>query len=366
MPPFTRRQTLGAAGGLAALAAGVRGARAAEPSVTSPALEGWREALVIVADFDPWIETLTAVGGWEVALRTRADTALNALWSLPGKARTEQVLMRNLGTTSGHIRLIKVHGAPQRRIRPDDQAWETGGLSALDLRVVDMDATRAALMARGWRAPSDPVRYKTYGVEVIQWAPSSPDGVRLSFIQRISPALTGWPELKRWSRTTNAAITVGDMDAAARFFGEALGFKQASASDTLGSGGHNVMGLPWRVAETTPVDIRGFAAPGSAGGAVELISLPQVRGRDHSADAHPPNLGIAGLRYLVAEADALAGRLAGRGVKITAPATTLSIAPYGRCRAFAIRSPDGAWLEFVEPQGRSGEGEFWSGRRRPR
>ena len=162
MPPFTRRQTLGAAGGLAALAAGVRGARAAEPSVTSPALEGWREALVIVADFDPWIETLTAVGGWEVALRTRADTALNALWSLPGKARTEQVLMRNLGTTSGHIRLIKVHGAPQRRIRPDDQAWETGGLSALDLLVNCGPASAAYFPAGSASSPAQPSRASAF------------------------------------------------------------------------------------------------------------------------------------------------------------------------------------------------------------
>jgi catechol 2,3-dioxygenase-like lactoylglutathione lyase family enzyme len=313
-----------------------------------PVVGGWREAVVIVPDPAPWIETLTAVGGWEIAHRGPPDRALNAFWSLPAGARTEQALMRNIGTDKGFIRLVKVFGAEQRPIRPDDQAWESGGVQALDLRVADMEATRAALHARGWRAPSDPVRYKTYGVEVIQWAPSSPDGVRLSFIQRIAPPLQGWAELKRWSRTSNAAVTVKDMAAAEAFYGGVLGLKLSFTSDTLGSDGPNVMGLPWSLAAQSPVVIKGYAAPGGDA-AVELISIPAAAGRDHAAAAHPPNLGVAALRFVVGDAPGLARRFADRAGPLACPLQAIDVAPYGPCRIFAVSAPDGVRLEFVEP-----------------
>lgn len=309
---------------------------------------GWHEVVLIVADFEPWIATLTEIGGWEVVVHHRSGSALNALWSMPPDARAEEVLLRNQGETEGYIRLVKLSNTPQQRIRPDDQAWESGGLQAIDIRTVDMSSTRAALLARGWRAPSDPVRYTTYGFDVLQWAPSSPDGIRLSFVQRIAPPLVGWPQLKRWSRAANAAITVRDMASSTRFLGAALGLTESFHSTTLGSGGHNVMGLPWHVAETTQVDIRGFTGVAPGGAAIELIALPQLGGRDHSIDAHPPNLGIAALRLFVDDLDLAATRLTARGVAITAAPGLLEIAPYGSCRVMAIRSPDGAWLELIE------------------
>ncbi len=307
-----------------------------------PVMPGWREAVVVVPRFAPWIETLTTVGGWEVAARSAPDTSLNGFWSLPAGARTEQVLMRNIGTAKGFLRLVRVYGAPQVQIRPDDQAWETGGVSALDLRVVDIASTRAALHARGWHAPSDPVQYKAYGVEVIQWAPVSPDGVRLSFIQRIKPKLVGWDELKRWSRTANAAIITKDMNAAQAFFGGRLGLHQISHTNTVGGDGPNVMGLPWAFSRQLPVDIRGFGPGLNGDAAVELISMPAAQGRDFAADAHPPNLGIAALRVSVPDARAAAARL-GAG-----PVVETHIPPYGACLVFSLRGTDGVCLEFFQ------------------
>ena len=322
----------------------------AEPTApTSGGLDGWREAVVITPDLAPWIETLTVVGGWECALRAPADDSHNAVWGLPSGARVEQALMRNIGTHTGLIRLVKVTGAPQQPIRPDDQAWEAGGVQALDVRVVDIETTRRELHARGWRAPSEPVRYKTYGVEVIQWAPSSPDGVRLSFIQRLAPPLQGWTELKRWSRVSNAAITVRDMTAAKAFFGETLGLKPTSSSHVVGDGGPNVMGLPWAFAASAPIEIVGFTGASANDGAIELISIPQALGRDYAGAAHPPNLGIAALRHLVLDLDGLARRLAGHGI-VTAP-SNLHLPPYGPCRVLAVDGTDGVRLEFVQPQG---------------
>jgi catechol 2,3-dioxygenase-like lactoylglutathione lyase family enzyme len=306
-------------------------ALAATPAAAS-AITGWREAVLIVPDLAPWIEVLTVVGGWQVAARSAPDTSLNVFWNLPAGARTEQILMHNAGTNKGFLRLVRVFGAPQVIIRPDDQAWDTGGVSALDLRVTDIEATRTALHARGWRAPSDPVRYTTYGFDDIQWVPVSPDGIRLSFIQRVSPKLTGWPELTRWSRVANAAVMTRDMAAAAAFW-TAQGLRQVSHSDTVGKGA-NVMGLPWSFAASTPVEIRGFGSGSMTGDAsVELISMPQAMGRNFAPAAHPPNFGVAALR--------VAGRDFG-GVRA-------NVAPYGDCALAAVTAPDGVRLEFFAP-----------------
>jgi catechol 2,3-dioxygenase-like lactoylglutathione lyase family enzyme len=332
----------------ASLALATPPARQALAAATSAGLGGWREAVLIVPDLTTWIETLTAVGGWAVAHRGAPDTSLNALWGLPLRARTEQVLMHNIGARTGFLRLVRATGVVQSQIRPDDQAWETGGVQALDLRVLDMATTVAALHARGWRASSAPVRYKTYGVEVIEWTPTSPDGVRLSLIQRIAPPLQGWSELKRWSRAANAAITVKDLAAAQAFFGGVLGLKPGFSSNTIGGDGPNVMGLPFALARTLPITIQGYASFADGDGAIELVYMPGANGRDFSSGARPPNLGIAALRFMVADAVSLAERLARAGQTLAAPPQTVHVAPYGACRVFAVWGSDGAWLEFVE------------------
>jgi hypothetical protein len=308
-------------------------ALAAARAHAATAITGWREAVLIVPDLNPWIEVLTNVGGWQILSQTAPGTSLNKFWNLPAGAATAQVLMHNAGTAKGFIRLVRVYGAPQTLIRPDDQAWDTGGISALDLRVTDIESTRTALHARGWRAPSDPVRYTTYGFDDIQWVPVSPDGIRLSFIQRVSPKLTGWPELKKWSRATNAAIITRDM-AAAQNLWTGLGLRQVGQSSTVGKGA-NVMGLPWSFAATTPIDIRGFGSGTLTGDAsIEMISMPAARGRDFSAAAHPPNFGIAALRIANPPL---------RG-------TPISIPPYGICNAASLPGPDGVTLEVFAPR----------------
>ena len=342
-PLLSRRRLLTAAGAL-----GLYGQVSAQTVGARNGVGGWREAVVIVPDPEPWISTLITVGGWETAYRGAPNASLNAFWGLPKGATTEQVLMRNIGTDSGFLRLVRVRGAEQQTIRPDDQAWECGGVQALDLRVVSIEATRAALHARGWHGPSDPVRYKAYGgLEVIQWAPSSPDGVRLSFIQRIAPPLQGWPELKRWGRATNAAITVGDMAAAQAFFSGILGMTAVSSTNTVGGDGPNVMGLPWQVARRALVDIRGFGGASVGDGTIELISIPDARGREFSTAAQPPNMGLAALRIFVQDAQRLAVQLTTSGASPSQIFTTV-VAPYGLSRVFAVTGAEGVRIEFIE------------------
>jgi catechol 2,3-dioxygenase-like lactoylglutathione lyase family enzyme len=172
--------------------------------------------------------------------------------------------------------------------------------------------------------------------------------VRLSFIQRIAPPLQGWPELKHWGRASNAAVTVSDMAASRRFFGDILGMAKGSATNTVGGDGPNVMGLPWDYARRAPVDIQGWSGGGGGDGSIELISMPGLLGRSHASRAHPPNFGIAALRIFSADALALAGRLKAAGAVVT-PVIDDRVPPLGPCRVFAVTGPDAVRLEVVQP-----------------
>jgi catechol 2,3-dioxygenase-like lactoylglutathione lyase family enzyme len=188
---------------------------------------------------------------------------------------------------------------------------------------------------------------------VIQWAPTSPDGVRLSFIQRIAPPLAGWGELKRWSRAANAAITTQDMVKAKAFFGDVLGLRMASSTNTIGADGRNVMGLPWSLSRKTSIEIAGFSADEGIDSSVELIFMPELLSRNFAADTHPPNLGIATLRFQVLGIDAMARTFSARGADIVSTLRLIDIAPYGPCHACAIQAPDGVRLELYSPVSRA-------------
>jgi catechol 2,3-dioxygenase-like lactoylglutathione lyase family enzyme len=345
MKPLSRRETLASTLALSALAVSSRlslAAKAAQP------LSGWREAVLIVPDLASWVDVLTEVGGWQLAWKGAPDSSLNALWSLPKRALTEQVLMRNRMADSGMLRLVVVTGAPQRRIRPYDQAWETGGISALDVRVPDMEATCRAVEARGWDGVADPVRYTAYGKDVSQWVARSPDGIRFSFIQRIAPPLPNAAELTPWGRVTNTAIIVRDLEASRNFFGKVLGMKQISQEKSVGGDGPNVMGMPWNFQRSLKIDICGFKGETPGDGPIELISMVDAQGRDHSANARPPNLGSAALRFIVPDVAAIAAMCKAGGFAPAAPVQAITLPPYGSTKAFAVSGPDGVWLEFIE------------------
>ncbi len=345
MKPVSRREALLstlAASALVASSGSSLGAAGWDPV-------GWREAVLIVPALAPWIEVLTTVGGWEIALRSPPDDSLNRLWSLPKGATTEHVLMRSPIAESGMIRLVVVTGAPQRRIRPHDQHWETGGVSALYLRAADMDATRRALEARGWNAASIPVRYTIKSGEVSRWAPRSPDGIRLEFFQILTgPAAT--PAPTPWGNVVSLAIPVTDMDKDNAFLRGVLRLNQGGHVETIGGDdGANKMGLPWAFKRAAKVDIYGFSAGPNHGGGFDMILMPQAQGRDYAADAHPPNLGIAALRFVMQNVAAVAAACKAGGFALAAPVQDIAMAPYGRAKTFAVSGPEGVWFEFIQP-----------------
>ena len=109
-----------------------------------------------------------------------------------------------------------------------------------------------------------------------------------------------------------------------------------------------MLGLPWAFSRTLSVDIHGFNGVVPREGAIELIAMPAARGRDYSSLACPPNLGVAGMRFVGADLEVMSKTLASHAVAWASPPQRVTIAPYGARRAAAVLTPDGVWLEFLE------------------
>ncbi len=108
-------------------------------------------------------------------------------------------------------------------------------------------------------------------------------------------------------------------------------------------------GIPYNLTPRIP---RAAAAlqpvPGETG-RVEVMQIEGFTGRDLSAFAVPPNLGIIAVRYPVRDGPAYQALLRQRGIEpaFSGQAVTIAgLAPASRVGLFAVRDPDGNLTEF--------------------
>lgn len=87
---------------------------------------------------------------------------------------------------------------------------------------------------------------------------------------------------------------------------------------------------------------------GTNDGSVELLQIDGLHGHDHADRAVAPNIGLFAARFPVADADAAAAAILARDGSLHCAPCDITIAGIGRTRLFAIRTPDGAILEFFQ------------------
>jgi hypothetical protein len=113
----------------------------------------------------------------------------------------------------------------------------------------------------------------------------------------------------------------------------------------------NVMGLPPGLATQAGLDLHILHPKGVMEGSVELVSVTGAGGLDLSDTAVLPNFGMALLRLPVRGLGLLAAHLHRTGWPLAMPPTQVTLAPHGVVDLLAVRSPEGAWLEFYESAG---------------
>jgi catechol 2,3-dioxygenase-like lactoylglutathione lyase family enzyme len=318
---------------------------------TLPRTGGWHESVVCVRDLARWSEALQRLFGWQVESRGEVDPRLLRAWGLPAQASGEDVVFVQPDEAMRRVRLVSLDGVPQVQIRSSAAHWDSGGVFSLLLYVRDVDATFRDAQALGWSAYHDPVEMHFSGRVLRNVVLRGWDGVNFGLYQAQLPPAPE-PRLAKASMAFNGQQSVRDIRAARAFYRDLLGWTPWF-DDVLRLECNN-LGMPQNYVGRTPMNVVIAAAGRDAQGAwnpgqVELVEWVEFRGLDLAARAVPPNLGILALRVPVADAAALAARLAAAGLAPFVRPVRVELEPHGEVLLFSVRSPDGAIIEFFQP-----------------
>ncbi len=312
-------------------------------------LKGFQEVIFSVSNLEREISFYQRVCGWELVYRNSGGRALKQLWSLDTTVEIEEALLQNPGDKEGFLRLVKFRNVTQQQIRSATGVWDTGGIFDINIRTHNMDTMYRELQDEGWNGYTDPHRYIFDIYDVSEVLMKGPDGVTIAIMQRFSPPLEGFEHMKKTSRIFNSSVIVRDMKATYNFFINILGFTISfQTPGTNRKTGNNVLGIPNNINQDISVPIDIVKPDMDTTGSIEYLQTKELKGKDCSSLAKPPNLGILMYRFPVRDADAYAKKLIEKGVNLNAEVQTLEIQPYGNLKVFSVVSPDGVWIEFIE------------------
>ncbi len=324
-------------------------AHAEEPPITTMV---WQEAVVSVTDLDRSAQFFIEIGGYETKWRGPVDASEIRYWGLPAAASGEALVLGPPGQNTGWIRLIRFdHAGSKQPTRPGARAWDTGCYFSLMVRMKDMPSIYSDAIAMGWWTET-PMTYLEFGESKLNvMVFRGPDGVQVQGYERLSPPLPdAIPPFERLTRPFNIMQMVRDRDAAYEFFTTVLGF------DTFYNGKPYVaqqeefmpLGIPKNL--TTSVRYRAGIVYPIAGefGRMEMIEIMDLDGHDFAERCNAPNLGILAVRFPVTSVRRAEYRLRQQDWPLDRGLADALIEPYGRVRAFSVKTPDGANVEFYE------------------
>ena len=314
-----------------------------------------QEFIVIVSDLDLTLPAFTDVLKWDIKHQGVADPTVALSWGLPAATKIREVLVGNGESEYGFVRLVEVDAVDQELIRPGARWWDVGGILNINVLVKDSDEIIRGLRALGWYARSMPESYVYPGnVKGVSMIMIGPDDLMLSFQQRQSPPLSGWPPMKAATHIEVGYEIVNDPALWTEFYRDTVGFWTRDLSTRGGAEnkdiGPNDFGLPHN-ARSIDYSVLGGARPHDGEQLLGVRSFPRATGFDFSERARPPNIGIASVRLPVSDIDALAERLSAADTELAAKRQIVEMTPYGKVKMLAIRTPGGGkqWTEFFEP-----------------
>ena len=321
----------------------------AAPSVSPIIGQGWQEAVVHVANPEPWVAFLTQDAGWRIKSRGRIDANIIAAWKLPANVTGTEILLANSSDTKGWIRLVTLRGIASQPIRPAAQAWDPGGWFSLMTRSRDATAIYNKAIARGWTAYNSPQEFSFGGVALRNVVIRGPDGVNVAIYERLSPKLEGWETITGISRVFNVMTMVKDFEAERTFFQDGLGFGAwfvGNYEDQTPVATN--FGLPVNLSTSIPRRSGILWESPGEDGRVEIMRFVGLDGVDQSARASFANRGIVSIRIPIADLAAWSGRAQAHGIVVHTSSAPVRLPPYGRVRHAWVQSPGGGIVEVFE------------------
>lgn len=314
-------------------------------------MAGIQEVVVSVFDIDRVAAPLVEACGFRPVPLPDLSPGELALWGGGEGAAVQQRLLLPEAEDRGAIRLVAFSGRERTLIRPSQRSWDTGGIFDVDLFTTDVRAVYRHLQhGFGWTAFGEPVDYVMGAFDVAQVVATGPDGLVLALIEPHGPPAFPIP-MGRSSRVFNSTQLVRDLSATLHFYKDILGWTSLveMVIDDAVEPGAQVLGLPMPAAQTCRRRVAIVHPDGTNDGSVELIENADMRGHDFAARAVAPNVGILALRIAIGGVTDYAAAIVARGGALERAPQQVEIAALGAVTLFAVRSPDGALIEFFEP-----------------
>lgn len=313
-------------------------------------LHSCKEFIFSVGDLEKTSDFYTGFVGFHPLHFGEIDSSQLRFWNLPEECRAEEVLLQFEDWETGRLRLVKFHNVPQKFIRSGGQAWDTGGIYDIDLRVKDIQAIYREMQEMGWHGTSEPVRQEMGETFVLDEAlVKGHDEVVIALVDRQLPPMPANKSKGFISHIYLSAMMVRDLATAHHFFIDQLGFQVMNEMQLKrNEPGENMFGLPYNLSDKATAKLELISPNGSRDGMLDILQFEGATGRDFSKFAVPPNRGILMYRFAVDGLENYYEVIQQRGVKIKCPLQQIVNLPYGKVRIFAVQSPDGAWIEFFE------------------
>lgn len=312
---------------------------------------GWQEAVLSVSNALEWQSQLEDIAGWHAVHAGTVERRQLEAWGLDKNVSAKVIVLQNPGEPQGLVRLVQFSGAEQVQIRSSAQSWDTGGFLSLLLRSRGVDKNFADARRYQWTGYNDPVTlYLGPERRLRNVVLRGPDSINFGVYERVVPGLPGWANIKKLSRPFNSMQIVKDRDATVAFYEDVLGFVSMSIGNSPAARADaNNFGLPMNLVTSTPLKSAIMHPVGGETGRVEFVEWDGLEGRDLSARAVAPNLGILTLRFPVSDAAERASDIVEKGGHLMTKPTTVTMPPYGDVSLFSVTTPDGVFLEFFEP-----------------
>lgn len=311
-------------------------------------VKGFQEAVLSVANFEKSLEFFQRVFGWRIISRNLGNSSLKKTWRLDENCEIEEALLQNPGSKEGYLRIVQFKNVEQCQIRSAGQAWDSGGIFDINVRTKDMKTMYRVLQTEGWHGYSDPLRYTFGEYTVTEVLMRSPEGATVAVMERHEPPLVGF-DFSTISRIFNSSIITSNIEESHDFYVNKLGFKLFFKTEgNQRPCGPNVLGIPPNINDKITVPVHIYRPNLDHFGSIEILETKELKGKDFSQLAVPPNLGLLMLRFPVRDVVTYADMLQKKSVKLNTPIQLIEIEPYGQMKMFSVRSPEGAWLEFME------------------
>lgn len=308
-----------------------------------------REIVKSVRSISHEIKVWRDIFGW--TLRHEGSLTHNQIqfWHLQKPTSGSEYLCGFPDAEYGLLRLVEFQNCEQIGIRTGAQIWETGGIFDFDLRVTDMATTYNTLLDAGYYVFGEPIELRIGQFVLDEALLFGPEASGLALVNRKEPPLPPTTAHNGVLGTIYLSVSVAkSMDETAQFLTETLGFTELERLTLKNSEpAPTVFRLPWNLSTQVPVQLGGFSPDGTRDTIIEVFQFEGLYGEDRSGRAIPPNRGLLMYRFPVEGIDEYFAHVSAR-TPITTLLSELEVAPYGKVRCFAVRSPDGVWFEFFE------------------